>query len=595
MGDDPAFSRLSPGAATARGINASRPDLRVSIGQHSDKGRKPINQDFHGALIPDQPVLAAKGIVIALADGISSSAVSQIASESAVAGFLSDYYCTSDAWPVKTAAQRVIAATNSWLHAQTRRGPHGYDKDKGYVCTFTTMVLKAATAHLFHIGDSRVYRVTAAGLEPLTRDHRVSVSSEQSYLSRALGMDMDVEIDYAAIPLEKGDVFVLTTDGVNDYASPRFIAGAIAEHGHDLDAAAQAIVREAFDKGSDDNLTVQILRIDDLPDRLAHEILDRGIALPLPPLLEPRMVFDGYRIVRALHASSRSHLFLAVDTETEETVAIKIPSIDLRGDLDYLKRFMMEEWVARRLNSPHVLKTSAPARARNYLYVVMEWIEGQTLAQWMTDHPRPELETVRGIAEQIARGLHAFHRLEMVHQDLRPENIMIDRTGTVKIIDFGSTLVAGVMEALPAADPAAILGTAQYTAPETLLGGGATQRSDLYALGVIVYQMLTGRLPYGARMARARTQAQQRQAAYGSALDARPAIPAWVDTALRKAVHPDPYQRYGELFEFIHDLRQPNHDLLASGRPSLIERRPLLFWKSLCAVLVVIIALLAVR
>ncbi len=572
-----------------------RPELRISIGQHSDKGCKPINQDFHGALIPDQPMLGMKGIAVALADGISSSTVSQIASESAVAGFLSDYYCTPDSWPVKTAAQRVIAATNSWLHAQTGRGLHPHDKDKGYVCTFSTMVLKSATAHLFHIGDSRICRVAGSGLEPLTRDHRVAVSAQQSYLSRALGMDRDVEIDYAAIPLEKSDVFVLTTDGVHDYASARFITEAIAANAGDLDAAAQAIVREALARGSEDNLTVQIVRIDDLPDRAASEIMDRAAELPLPPMLEPRMLFDGYRIVRGLHASSRSHIFLAVDTETEATVAIKIPSIDLRGDAAYLKRFMMEEWVARRLNSPHVLKPWNPARTRNALYTVMEYVEGQTLAQWMTDHPQPDLETVRGIAEQIARGLRAFHRMEMLHQDLRPENIMIDKTGTVKIIDFGSTVVAGVMEAMPAADHTAILGTAQFTAPETLLGEGGTQRADLYALGVIVYQMLTGRLPYGARMAQARTPAQQRQVAYISALDAVRAIPAWVDAALRKAVHPNPYQRYDELFEFIHDLRQPNHDLLAAGQPSLIERRPLLFWKSVCAVLVVIIVLLAVR
>ena len=96
-------------------------ELQISIGQHSDKGRKEINQDFHGILIPTEPLLRSKGIAIVLADGISSSSVSQIASESAVKSFLTDYYCTSKSWSVKTSAQRVLAATNSWLHAQTRR------------------------------------------------------------------------------------------------------------------------------------------------------------------------------------------------------------------------------------------------------------------------------------------------------------------------------------------------------------------------------------------------------------------------------------------------------------------------------------------
>src|SRR6266853_5066070 len=102
-------------------------ELQISVGQHSDKGRKPANQDFHGVLIPKEPLLSLKGIAIVLADGISSSNVSQIASESTVKGFLSDYYCTPDSWSVKTSAQRVIAATNSWLHAQTRRSQYVYD------------------------------------------------------------------------------------------------------------------------------------------------------------------------------------------------------------------------------------------------------------------------------------------------------------------------------------------------------------------------------------------------------------------------------------------------------------------------------------
>src|SRR6266566_1594929 len=132
-------------------------ELKISVGQHSDKGRKEINQDFHGVLVPKDPLLSLKGIAVVLADGISSSQVSQVASESAVKGFLTDYYCTSEAWSVKTSAQRVLAATNSWLNSQTRRSQYLYDKDKGYVCTLSAMVIKAAAAHLFHVGDSRIY------------------------------------------------------------------------------------------------------------------------------------------------------------------------------------------------------------------------------------------------------------------------------------------------------------------------------------------------------------------------------------------------------------------------------------------------------
>lgn len=566
--------------------------LQLSIGQHSDKGRKEANQDFHGAMIPAEPVLGLKGVAVALADGISSSKVGRIAAESAVGGFLSDYYCTPDSWSVKTSAQRVIAATNSWLDAQTRRTAHAdeHDRDRGHVCTLSAVVVKSRTAHVFHVGDSRVYRVVGNSLEQLTTDHRVVVSSEQTYLGRALGINAQVEIDYQAFDLGPGDVLVLATDGVYEHVEPRSVVQAIAE-ASDLDDAARQIVETAYERGSPDNLTVQIVRVDALPDGEAAERMIQT-DLPLPPLPEPGAVFDGYRIVRQLHGSSRSHVYLAVDTEAEgEPVVLKVPSIDLRGDPAYLRRFAMEEWVARRLDNPHLLKARPPSRPRQWLYGVAEYVDGCTLSQWMVDNPRPGVEAVRGIVEQVAAGLQALHRKEMLHQDLRPENIMIDRTGTARIIDFGAVRVAGIAEAAPA-DANAILGTAQYTAPEYFLGEGGTTASDIYSLGVIAYQMLSGRLPYGARMAQARTRQQQRQLAYASVLDEAREIPAWIDGALRKAVHPEPSRRYAELSEFVHDLRHPNRQLLDTNPAALIERNPLLFWKALSAVLAAALLLL---
>jgi serine/threonine protein kinase len=213
----------------------------------------------------------------------------------------------------------------------------------------------------------------------------------------------------------------------------------------------------------------------------------------------------------------------------------------------------------------------------------MEYVEGQTLAQWMTDNPRPDLETVRGIVEQIARGLQAFHRMEMLHQDLRPENIMIDKTGTVKIIDFGSVSVAGVDERASPVERSSILGTLQYTAPEYFVGDAGSERSDLFSLGVIAYQMLSGRLPYDAEAARVRTRAAQRALEYSTLLDEQRDIPPWVDAALGKAVHPEPLERYEALSEFVYDLRHPNTSLLRTM--PLLERNPLLFWKMACAVL----------
>jgi serine/threonine protein kinase len=300
------------------------------------------------------------------------------------------------------------------------------------------------------------------------------------------------------------------------------------------------------------------------------------------------MDFDGYRIVREIHASSRSHIYLAVDSADGGVVALKIPSIDRSGDPVYLRRFRMEEWVARRINSPHVLRPRIPSRRRNFLYVVSEFIEGQTLRQWIIDNQNPPLETVREIVEQIARGLQAFHRLEMLHQDLRPDNIMVDRTGTAKIIDFGATRIAGVSD-----DPRVeILGTAQYTAPEYFLGEAGSAQSDIFSLGVIAYEMLTGGLPYGAAVAKTRTKAQQRKLKYRSLLDDNRDIPAWIDGALRTAVHWDRSQRYDELSQLLFDLRVPNRRLLEGTHVPLIERDPLMFWKCVSVSLVIAVVIL---
>ena len=571
------------------------PQLKVSIGQHSDKGRKEINQDFHGTHIPQEPLLSSKGIAIALADGISSSEVSQIASKAAVTGFLNDYFDTSEAWTVKTSAQRVVVASNSWLYSQSRQSQYRYDADKGYVCTLSALVIKSTTAHLFHVGDGRIYRVQGSALEQLTEDHRLWVSQTESHLSRALGISQQLEIDYQSLAIEKGDVFFLATDGVYEFADADFITKTIDEHKNELDAAAKAIVDEAYAQGSDDNLSAQIVRIDELPTQNADELYQHLTELPFPPILEARMDFDGYKILREVHASSRSHVYLALDEETDTQVILKAPSIDLRGEPAYLERFLMEEWVGRRIDSAYVLKSCEQTRKRNYLYIVTEFIEGQTLAQWMQDNPKPDMETVRGIVEQIAKGLGSFHRQEMLHQDLRPANIMIDSTGTVKIIDFGSTKVAGISEMAKPINQDEMLGTAQYSAPEYFLGESPTTRSDLFSLGVITYQMLTGKLPYGIKVSQARTRLAQNKLRYDSALAADREIPVWVDEVIKKAVQPNPQKRYQELSEFIFDLRQPNKEFLNRTRPPLLERNPLVFWKSVSFMLALAVVALLLK
>lgn len=576
-----------PAPATPRGGG-----LRVSVGQFSDRGAKPENQDFHGARIPDDHQLVSKGVAVALADGISSSNVSQEASQSAVAGFLQDYYCTSDAWSVKQSARRVILATNSWLHAQTRRSQYRYDRDRGYVCTFSALVVKSATAYLFHVGDARIYRVHGSNLEQLTTDHRLWVSREESYLGRALGMGDQLEIDYRTLPVAEGDVFLLATDGVYEFLPGGTVCDVVRQYPDALDQAAKVLVEKALANGSDDNLTAQLVRVESVPQQQgAGEIYQRMTELPFPPELDGGKVFDGYRIVRKLHSSNRSHVFLARDQETEQAVVIKVPSIDLREDPAYLERFLTEDWIARRIDSPHVVRPCLTVRRRRYLYLVLEYIEGQTLDQWMRDNPKPDLETVRDLVEQISRGLRAFHRLEMLHQDLKPGNIMIDQEGTARIVDFGATRVAGLADMVAQDSAEAMQGTEQYSAPEYFLGEQGTVLSDQFSLGVLAYQMLSGELPYGVKVARVRHPRDLNSLGYQSLRHDRPDVPVWMDDAIRKAIHPHPDKRYSALSEFTFDLRHPNQTFLRQTRPPLMERNPVRFWQAVSALLLLALLL----
>ncbi len=562
--------------------------LKVTIGQYSTKGIKQINQDFHDIHIPNEPHLTSKGIAVALADGISSSKVSQEASKLSVVTFLQDYYSTSEAWSVKNSANKVIKATNSWLYSQNRQNQYHLDKDKGFVCTFSSLIIKSNTAHIFHVGDTRVYRLRNNNLEQLTTDHRTWISNDKSYLSRALGIDSQLAIDYETVEIEKDDIFLLMTDGVYEFVDPKFIIKSLDDC-EDYNQVAKNIIQKAMENDSDDNLTLQIIKIDSLPNKDSNEIQQQILNKPIPPLLDAREEFDGYTIIRELSATSRSHVYLAKDNDNDKTVVIKTPSIDLQNDKAYLERFLLEEWIAKRVNNPHVAKAYNSNRKQNYIYTIFEYIDAITLTQWMIDNPKPKIEVVRNILEQIAKGLMAFHRLEMIHQDIRPENIMIDKIGSVKIIDFGSTRIEGILEINTFMEQENLLGTALYSAPECFLGEEGSIKSDIFSLGAIAYQMLSNKLPYGVQVARAKTKSAQNKLKYTTLY---PEFPLWIDGAIKKALNINPNERYSELSEFIFDLSHPNKKFLNKRTPPIIEKNPVVFWQSISLILILVIILL---
>ena len=551
--------------------------LEISVGHYSDKGAKNRNEDRYGVRLTGDRLRRTKGVAAVIADGVSASERGEEAAAACVNGFLNDYFSTPESWTVQKSVQQVLNALNAWLYTQ---GQGLRDAHRGLISTLSALVLKSTTAHLFHIGDSRIYRFRHATLEPLTTDHKTWLAGDRSCLSRAMGSDLRLEIDYRRQPLEVNDVFVFTTDGVHEFVRDREIRRILGEESVNLDKAAELICRAALSNGSQDNVTCQIVRVDALPAQQAEEVYQQLTELPFPPALQPGMVLEGYRVVRELHASKRTQLYLAEDLISGMQVVLKTPSVNYEDEPAYIEQFILEEWVGRRLDHPHVMRVLIPAKPRRFLYCVAEYIEGPTLRQWMHDHPRVDLETARQILEQIARGLRAFHRLEMAHRDLKPENVLFAANGTVKIIDFGSTRVAGIAELAAPFARSNLVGTRNYIAPEHLLDQPGDQRSDIYSLGIIAYEMLTGQLPFGEMPEQwVRRQRSPPVTDYIPATRHVLSLPAWVDRAIRKAVHPDPQQRYQEVLEFIYDLRHPNSALVTEQRVPLIERNPVFFWK----------------
>ncbi|MDQ6984284.1 MAG: serine/threonine-protein kinase, partial [Ghiorsea sp.] len=184
---------------------------------------------------------------------------------------------------------------------------------------------------------------------------------------------------------------------------------------------------------------------------------------------------------------------------------------------------------------------------------------------------------VRDIVSQIIKGLRAFHRKEMVHQDIKPENIMVDQHGMIKIIDFGSTRVSGLEEIHTPIKQMHIEGTANYIAPELFDGYEATPKSDMYSLAITIYEMLSnGHFPYG-KLEEAKP---HKHYDYVSVRNYNQDVPIWMDRTIQKAVSKNPERRYDSFSEFQHDLSNPNPEFMKSSAP-LIERNPIGFWKGI--------------
>jgi len=560
--------------------------LKVTVGQCTDAGKKDQNEDCIGVRIPDQPVLTMKGVVAVIADGVSAAEAGKEASETCVRNFISDYYGTPDAWSVKTAGQKILLALNRWLVGQSQV--------KGHVSTLSTLILKSQKGYIFHVGDTRIYRLRGDQFECLTQDHSTVINKDTVYLSRAMGMDSRLEVDFREVELEQGDVFFLSTDGVHDFLSDKKIVEVIRQSDIDFEGKAKKLVSLALAADSFDNLSCQLLRIDTLPKANSDDIYKKLSDLKFPPPLNVGQSLDGYKVLKELHASQRSQIYLVQDKQGQRLI-MKTPSLNYEDDPAYIERFILEQWIGNRIDSPYVVKIAEHQSHKSALYTLMDYVDGITLEQWMKENPKPDINEVVRISELVSRGLRAFHRKDILHQDIKPDNIVFDRQGVPRIIDFGSCFAAGVDEIQTPFEREDALGTALYSAPETRFRLKKTMKSDMFSLALLVYEMLTGKLPFGSELEKLTDQKHVHRLKYRSAMQFNPMVPYWMNAALEKALSVQPKDRPESLSEFIFDLQKPNKKYQHRLAMPLIEQNPLRVWQGVVVVQAIAIVVLLVR
>jgi len=552
--------------------------LVVELASQTDQGLKAINEDAVGFLVPQEITqLENKGVTFIVADGVSSAEAGKAASETAVKRFIDDYYPTPETWSVKHCGQKLLSSINLTLFKKSHEFTN---EEKGYLTTFTGLIIKSHTCHFFHAGDSRAYLLRNAVLKQLTRDHIASIGTGRSFLARAVGMDNCLQIDYGTLELEKGDILFASSDGIHDFIDEQEIIE-ILSLPTTVQERIDLLVKTAFDCGSDDNISGVIAQVNNLPNESLNDYNNKLTRLPFPPELEPGIKLDGYKVIKELFASSRSQLYLVEDMDTGEQIVMKTPSINFEEDTGYIDRFIQEEWIGKRIHSDYVVKIIQQKRPRTCLYYLMEFVPGVSLDKWMKKNRFPKPKIAISIVEKITKGLADFHKSETIHQDLKPANILVDDNNDIKVVDFGSVFVAGLAEVFIPLDHEGVLGTATYSDPKYLLGKNTGIQGDLYALATITYEIFCGKLPYGEKIEECQTAFEYDRLRYISATDHNPIIPMWFDRTLKRGVSFDLEERYETLDEFLKDLKQPNPFYLRDDPKIQKNKSQVIFWQFL--------------
>jgi serine/threonine protein phosphatase PrpC len=556
--------------------------VKATVGFASETGPRQRNEDFGGAVFGLELTPPRRDVVTAIADGIGGAKGGRVAAETAVRGFLDGFCDLPETMEVRRAAATVLNSLNRWIYSLGKRDA----ESAGMGCTFTALILRGRVAHIVHVGDTRAYRLRGDRLVCLTTDHvREEGTGRANILNRAMGVETELRLDYAAQPLAQHDRFMLCSDGVHGVLTPETITGILRERSGSDDSA-RALVAAALDAGSTDNCTAMVVDVVELPNVESADVGAIIMQLPLIPVPVDGETIDGYVLKVPMSDGRYTRLFGAIDEVEGGEVALKFPKPQVAAVATYHAAFVREAWVGTRVNSPWIGRViELPPGRQTCLYTVMPLYQGELLSTRLARRPAVGLEEGRNITIKLARGAAALHRAGIIHRDIKPDNIILESEGGLKLIDLGVVRVTG-LEDFPPSD---IPGTPGYMAPEMFAGEAGNEATDIYALGVTMFRAFAGEFPYGNLDA----VSPPRRTRPTPLSDLRPDLPAWLQATLARAIAVDPGDRFRDMLEFALEMETgPARASIKSSAPlTLYQRAPVRFWQGVAAILALALAL----
>ncbi|MFW5432158.1 MAG: protein kinase domain-containing protein [Methylophilaceae bacterium] len=540
--------------------------LKFTIGESSVIGPRERNEDYVGVVSPTDALLTTKGALLAVADGIGGNAGGREAAEMSVRTVCADYYATPDTWQTHASLDTVLSAANRWVLAQASTN----SSLAGMATTLSVLVLKGQRYVVAHIGDTRIYRLRNKELKQLTNDHVWDRPDMRHVLKRAVGLDQHLPIEYADGLLEIGDIFAIMSDGVWEPLNKKTIRAALMQH-DTPQVISEHLTKAALAEGGKDNSTALIVRIDALGTDGLKDLLADTRHLTVPSKLKIGEKLDEFEVLEILH-DSRTNIVYKVKSATGQLFVLKTLQEQLANDVDSCQALINEEWLAKRVVTkcmPQVLPLNIDQR--NFLYYVMTWHEGATLQERLNNDHHFTVNGVAKIGANLLHGLSMLHRLNIVHRDIKPDNIHIGSDQQLRILDLGVALNSTATTPTTMENP----GTPSYMAHELFDGEEASIATDIYAAGVTLYYLLTRKYPYG--------EIEPFQTPhFGEPVRPtryRPEIPSWLENIILKAVARDVDKRFETSDEMLHALENGEFRPIAIQRTPLIERARLQKWQ----------------